>query len=427
MVEAEIEAILNEAIGLKLTSIGSSTLDRAVNRRMRALEIADNKLYLTCLKSSPAELKQLIEEVVIPETWFFRDEKPFQVVQRFVAAAGKDKVFRLLSAPCSTGEEPYSLVITLLQAGVPESNFQVVGMDISSRALKKAAAATYSENSFRTIDLGFRSRYFKKTGAGYVLDDQVRRNVTFKQGNLLNQAFMEYLGKFDIIFCRNLLIYLDRKAQQQSLDTLARLQAKDGLFFVGHAEAGIMRGAGFRAVSDYTTLAFQKIGDQEGSTPRAPQDMAAGGRPILFKSSNPEVAPVAGTTSLPSPAAGDSGAAGSNGFDRARQLAEQGRFGEASGLCEVLLRRQGPSAPVYFLLGGIRDAEGALEEAMMLFKKSVYLDPDNFVGLERLALLAERLGDNSGAEGFRQRAQRIRERGDKRPVPASANSMKMVY
>ena len=225
MVEAEIEAILNEAIGLKLTSIGSSTLDRAVNRRMRALEIADNKLYLTCLKSSPAELKQLIEEVVIPETWFFRDEKPFQVVQRFVAAAGKDKVFRLLSAPCSTGEEPYSLVITLLQAGVPESNFQVVGMDISSRALKKAAAATYSENSFRTIDLGFRSRYFKKTGAGYVLDDQVRRNVTFKQGNLLNQAFMEYLGKFDIIFCRNLLIYLDRKAQQQSLDTLARLQA----------------------------------------------------------------------------------------------------------------------------------------------------------------------------------------------------------
>ena len=276
MVEAEIEAILNEAIGLKLTSIGSSTLDRAVNRRMRALEIADNKLYLTCLKSSPAELKQLIEEVVIPETWFFRDEKPFQVVQRFVAAAGKDKVFRLLSAPCSTGEEPYSLVITLLQAGVPESNFQVVGMDISSRALKKAAAATYSENSFRTIDLGFRSRYFKKTGAGYVLDDQVRRNVTFKQGNLLNQAFMEYLGKFDIIFCRNLLIYLDRKAQQQSLDTLARLQAKDGLFFVGHAEAGIMRGAGFRAVSDYTTLAFQKIGDQEGSTPRAPQDMAAG-------------------------------------------------------------------------------------------------------------------------------------------------------
>lgn len=427
IVEAEIEAILNEAIGLKLTSIGSLTLDRAVNRRMRALKIADNKLYLTCLRSSPAELRLLTEEVVIPETWFFRDEKPFYAVQRFASAGKKDKIFRLLSAPCSTGEEPYSLAISMLQAGVPEANFQVVGMDISERAIKKAIAATYSENSFRNNDLGFRARYFKKTETGYVLDEQIRRNVIFKQGNLLNQVFMEYLGKFDIIFCRNLLIYLDRKAQQQGLDTLAGLLAKDGLFFVGHAEAGIMGGAGFRASSTYTALAFQKRDDRDGNTPKVPQKIAAGCRPTSHKCNVPEVPGSTKIPLLPPPPSTDAGVADDNffnSFNRARQFLEEGRFTEASGLCEVILHRHGPSAQAYFLLGGIREAEGALEEAMTFFKKSIYLDPDNSEGIFRLALLSERLGDMTGAEVFRQRAMRIKERGDKRPLPAPASGIK---
>jgi chemotaxis protein methyltransferase WspC len=123
MADFEIEALLQKAMGLKVTSIGKPTLDRSVERRMKALSIDDKDAYVEKLKSSAHELKELIEEVVIPETWFFRDQEPFKAMIQYLvtqwAPIHQNNLFKVLSIPCSTGEEPYSLTMSLLSSGWP--------------------------------------------------------------------------------------------------------------------------------------------------------------------------------------------------------------------------------------------------------------------------------------------------------------------
>ena len=137
MADFEIEALLQKVMGLKVTSIGKSTLDRSVQRRMKALSINNNDAYAEKLKSSALELKELIEEVVILETWFFRDREPFKAMSQFFInqwhPKHRNNIFRVLSSPCSTGEEPYSLTMTLLDSGWPADKFTVHGVDISRR------------------------------------------------------------------------------------------------------------------------------------------------------------------------------------------------------------------------------------------------------------------------------------------------------
>ena len=205
MADFEIEALLQKVMGLKVTSIGKSTLDRSVQRRMKALSISDKDLYVKNLNSSPLELKELIEEVVIPETWFFRDHEPFKAMTQFFltkwAPKHTDKnLFRVLSSPCSTGEEPYSLTMTLLDCGLPSDKFTIHGVDISHRSIARAKAGVYTENSFRGIDRSYQSKYFKKSYKSYILKDNIREKVHFHPGNVLNRPFMEGLGLFDVIF-----------------------------------------------------------------------------------------------------------------------------------------------------------------------------------------------------------------------------------
>ena len=163
----------------------------------------------------------------MPETWFFRDREAFAalaltVYEDWLGAHPEDHL-RLLSLPSSTGEEPYSMAMALLDAGFPANRFRVDAVDISARALARAGHAVYGKNSFRGNELGFRDRHFEATAHGYRLSDAVRRQVQFQQGNLLAAGFLPGVESYDVIFCRNVLIYFDRAAQDRALTVLVRL------------------------------------------------------------------------------------------------------------------------------------------------------------------------------------------------------------
>ena len=127
----------------------------------------DLQTYLRRLQTSLAELEELIELVVVPETWFFSDRKPFTFLEHYVKSEWlpnrNNGILRLLSIPCSTGEEPYSLAMLLLNAGLTPDKFRIDAVDISKKALLKATNAVYNQNSFRGEDLPQRERYFQQT------------------------------------------------------------------------------------------------------------------------------------------------------------------------------------------------------------------------------------------------------------------------
>ncbi len=146
--------------------------------------------------------------MVVTETWFFRDPETFAAFVRLVREewlpAHTTAPLRLLSVPCSSGEEPFSLVMALLDAGVPAERFQIEAVDISARALARAERGVYGRNSFRGKDLAFRDRYFQPSEEGFVLDPAVRDCVRFCQGNFLSDDFLTGRASYDFIFCRNL-------------------------------------------------------------------------------------------------------------------------------------------------------------------------------------------------------------------------------
>src|SRR5919199_6211265 len=127
MAQATIEALLGKKIGLDASTIGSSKITRAIESRRLACGVPDLQSYLQLLQTSPQELEELIENVIVPETWFFRDRKPFDFLGRYVISEWlpnpKNRSLRILSLPCCTGEEPYSIAITLIEAGLPPTQF----------------------------------------------------------------------------------------------------------------------------------------------------------------------------------------------------------------------------------------------------------------------------------------------------------------
>lgn len=396
MADLEIEALLQKTLGLDISSIGEKSLDRAIERRARALGFDDRASYVDRLKNSVIELTELIEEIVIPETWFFRDSEPFAILNNYAknqwAANHKEGVLRILSVPCSTGEEPYSLVMSLLRDGWPSSRLRIDACDISTRALERARQAVYRSNSFRGKTQDYREIYFNKVKDSYALKKEIKEKAHFHHGNLLNPIFMQSLGIFDVIFCRNVLIYLDEKSRKQVVKTLSQMLTQDGMLFVGHAETSLMSQSLFVPAPYPNAFAFFKK-----SSAKLPP-LASLLKP---KKQSP---PAAAEKQKPAEKIEDKSNAE---LKEVLTLANKGQLQEAASLCEKHIDNNGPSPQAFYLLGIICDASGDPKKAENYLRKALYLKPDHRETLILLSFIAESSGDHMKAETFKQRISRI--------------------
>jgi chemotaxis protein methyltransferase WspC len=400
MVAVEIAQLLRETIGLDADSIGQTTLERAMLERQAACGLADSRAYAARVRSSKDELQALVESVVVPETWFFRDPGAFDALSAVVrhgALPTATEPLRLLSVPSSTGEEPYSMAMALLDAGVPSARFQVDAMDVSLHALERAAAAVYGRNSFRGGGTLGREHHFEPAPGGQRVCERVRRQVRFRHGNMLACPFVPGRDRFDIVFCRNLLIYFDRPTQHRVIEQLSALLRPEGLLFVGSSEGGLALSHGYVSAKLPMAFGFRRL--QPAKAPRA---AAARLVPAAFPVRPRAEAVTTSDAAEAQPAAAD----GPASLDDARQFADQGRFEEAIELCAAHLRVHGPSADLFCLLGVVHDASGHADEAEANYRKALYLDPRHEEAVTHLALLAERRG-SSEAEVLWSRARRL--------------------
>lgn len=408
----EIEQHLKRTMGLDAASIGLPAVERAVQERMAARSLRDEAAYGELLRASAAEMQALIEAVVVPETWFFRDREAFAALTGPVYGewlrTHAEGVFRVLSLPCSTGEEPYSMAMAMLDAGVPANRFRVDAVDISARALAVAQAATYGRNSFRGDDLGFRDRHFDARDRHWALRPVVKRQVHFTPGNIFAPDFLPGAEVYDVIFCRNVLIYFDRPMQDQAVGVLQRLLTPAGCLFVGPSETGLLLSHDFEPARLPLAFAFRK----GRVKPREVRTEPAGSRPLPARPAPaqrpPAPRPFARPTAAPAkPAAPRPATTTASDLDAVAALADQGRLVDAARRCEEILRRDGPSARAYYLLGLVRDAAGSATDAVGLYRKALYLEPRHPEALLHLAFLLEQQGDRAGAKVLTERARRI--------------------
>jgi chemotaxis protein methyltransferase WspC len=398
--------LLRERIGLNPDSVGPA-VGAAVAGRMRAVGVTDPAAYAR-LAEQPGEFQALAEDVAVPETWFFRGGGVFaHLAQRFAnQPRPPGRPFRALSVPCSTGDEPYSLAIALAEAGAPAGAWVLDGVDLSARCLEQARRGRYSEAAFRQTDPELRRRYFRPADGGWELVPGLRQTVRFRQGNLLDPIFLSSEAPYDLIFCRNLFIYLHPEARRRCLATLERLLAADGLLVVGAAEP-LPVDAPFRRVGPDGAFLYQKLGERaapnaERGTRNAERTEKSGEVPRL-RLPPPRTQPPEAAEPRPAPGAPRSG------LDELRRQADGGQLDEALAGCRALLDRAGPSADVYSLMGVVLQARGEAEEANRCFQKALYLRPDHREALTHLMLLAQRDGDAPRADLLRRRLERAPE------------------
>ncbi len=261
-----ILAILRRLTGMNLAR---GTVDEAVAQRMEATGVASRKDYAESV--TEAELRQLVELVVVPESWLFRDPQAFAAATALVRQrlAGGTRVVRILSVPCAGGEEPYSMAMALCDAGVNPESFLIDAVDISAACIARAEAGIFGRNAFRGKDLSFRERYFTALGNdSYRIQDALRARIRFSQGSILD-APLGSAGTYDVIFCRNLLIYFDEPATAAAIARLAAVLDDDGMLLAGYAEVPSFVRHGFTPVPHRQAFALRKDIRRLGAPARA--------------------------------------------------------------------------------------------------------------------------------------------------------------
>ncbi|WP_191575448.1 CheR family methyltransferase [Achromobacter insolitus] len=426
----EFSGLLKRRMGLDSGSIGQAAVERAVRHRMHAAGVDDEQDYLMRVQAWPDEMQQLIEAVIVPETWFFRypesqDAMAALARERLFAPGCEGRTLRVLSVPCSSGEEPYSIAMALLDAGVPPHRFHVDALDISVRMVEFAQRAVYGRNSFRGGDLAFRDRHFSEVPDGHQLAARVRGQVRFQPGNLFDPNLLAGAAPYDFVFCRNLLIYFDLATQERAVQVLRRFARDDGVLFVGPAETSLLTGRRLPAVPLARSFAFRaKPAPALAETPAAARAPLSGQGPIVHAWTPPR-RPVAQTPAprLPvphaaiadtpsAPPAAATGHAAQTSLREIAALADLGRVRDAMAKCLAHIEIHGASADALHLQGLLLDAEGQSRQAQAAYRKALYLDPNHREALLHLAALVASDGDHEGARRLQARAARGEARRD---------------
>lgn len=211
-----------------------SILKNKVTTFCKQREIGSFNTLLALIKKEKQTKQELIDHLTTNETFFYREFK--QIEELSVLVKKSTRHVEILCAPSATGEEPYSIAIALLEAGVLHGSFNIVGIDINSDAIKKAEEAVYREKSVRNLTPEIISKYFTYNGEKYILNNSVKSLVRFKLTNLFDPSFKN-IGKFDFVFSRNMLIYFDKETRLKAKTILENMRKSDeNEVFFGHAD-----------------------------------------------------------------------------------------------------------------------------------------------------------------------------------------------
>ncbi len=239
-----ISTLLKERSGLVLTSDKVYLLESRLIpvARKRGLKGLDD-LVDTIRRTRPEPLiADVTEAMTTNESFFFRDTKPFDlfrdhILPHLLATRATKKSFRIWCAAASTGQEPYSLAIILKENAAKLAGWKVeiVGTDLSREVLDRAKAGMYSQFEVqRGLPIQFLVKYFDKKEDQWQIKSDLRAMIQYKEYNLLGD--LKPLGNFDVVFCRNVLIYFDQATKGKILEGASRLMPEDGLLFLGGAE-----------------------------------------------------------------------------------------------------------------------------------------------------------------------------------------------
>jgi chemotaxis protein methyltransferase CheR len=382
-------------IGLSINNGDNETFRKALEYQMKSRDIEDPEKYLSFLESDTGESIQAWRDIIIAittgESYFFRDKGLFYLLRNtllpeLIKANGAERNLRIWSAGCAAGEEPYSIAI-LIEMILPdfaEWNISITGTDINEISLKKGERGIYSQWSFRMVDKSIQEKYFKKHRDGWEINDGIRKMVTFRYGNLIDDSFFQpqsQAGNMDIIICRNVFIYFDKSAVSSTINKFERILNPGGYLITGHAELSGHDLPGMNQLLFPEAVIFQK-----NSLPGLKKDLLSGlsyhneeiknnmlnrayntGEPVkqMMQIKSSDITKKVSTEEK-------------DDYDsilqKAKEYANSGDYENALSFIQTGMSVYPYSADLNFLMAQIEEAKGNINEAKNLFRKAIYLD-----------------------------------------------------
>lgn len=433
----EIMQFVFSEIGLVYYRDKENELCRKIDKAVKRSGAADYREYLAMIRNNRHEISRefdnLVSELTIGETHFFRDEKLFMGIKDKVlpAVIEKNKNRKRLwiwSAGCATGEEVYSISILInryFSHRLQDWDLRITGTDINRDFLHQAINGVYTDWSFRGTPGEIKQNCFYRDENAWHIQPEHKKNVYFQYHNLVSMpvpSIFHNLFSFDIIFCRNVMIYFDSKTIEKLIYKFQESLVPDGWLVVGHADHNIRYFGSFKTVMlPGTSFYLNTAGSNEGVF-----NNGSG----LFKNPFPSGSDMAGKTALPGDpksrsstfepdkrvAREETGKSKLSGDKRAETfiqkpsekkppdlptltaLINRGKWEEASLLCEASIEATPMDATLYLLSAFILEQKGLSNDAVASLRKALYLDRKFVVGHYHLGLLHQNLGDLKKAE-----------------------------
>lgn len=369
---------------------------RWIDRRAAALDLSI-AAYQDRLLRVESERRLLSEQVAVPESWVNRYPASFELLRaRAVASRPGDGTFRVVSLGCASGQEPFTVAATLLDAGLSRDRVEIIAVDRSRAAIDAARSGLLPSMAIRDeIPPSLQAR-FERDGSGWRVDPEVHSTVDFVEADIVTDPLPVSPASCDVVLCRNVLIYLAAEPRRRLSVRAAGFLKPDGVLLAGHADPPADLGIALESIDLPGGFAWRAItGDRPARDARTSID-----RPLRR--------PVA-TTRFPvldskpaRPREADASDAAS-----VRRLAEVGRIEEARAVGEALVDRRPDDIETRMLLARIEREDGRFDVAREHLRRLLYLEPENAEALSEMVSLAEAEGDVAAAIRHQRRLERI--------------------
>ncbi len=354
--------------------------------------------YYKALARDDTEFNELLNLVTINETSFLRFPAQFDALRNLVlpeimaAKSGGNKAIRVWSAGCSTGEEPYSIAMTLIDSGIELAGYkpQVLGTDVSTKALARAKAGVYGKRTMMNVPPDVLSRHFDPTASGeYRVNDRVRSYVDFGYQNLIKEPYpLSLMGNWDIIFCRNVTIYFRLDSTRRVVSNFFDSLNPGGYLFIGHSETLTSINEDFEALEMGGVFLYRKP---------TPRKTFAFGQSASAKPARPRTSPAGRTRpeAKPKPVAAtvaaDPGA--DDPLEQARVDLKEGRPGQVLEIVSAVLEDDPNNAEAHLLAAYVHADTGDYDAAMQESHRALAINPLLPVARYILGIIHQRQGD----------------------------------
>ena len=428
----KIKQFIFSATGLIYYQDKTDELYRKIHKAMKHSGAADYRHYLSMITASADEgsvaFERLVSDLTIGETHFFRDESLFNgfrdvILPEVIKKNRAKKRLWIWSAGCATGEEAYTLAILIAQHFphlLQGWDLRIIGTDINRDFLNRAIKGEYSQWSFRGTPEQIKQTCFFPKGRNWQIKPEYKKHLSFQYHNLATMPFpsvFQNLNSFDIIFCRNVMIYFDAATNQKLIRQFQESLVPDGWLVIGHADHNIRYFTSFKTVMLPGTSFYQNCAGHAGETPKETArvfepflfDLAdAGGKSISDKKKTAPLSTFRATNNhtippvrkprhspCPPPEITRQKPVEKQSSDSAKlnDLINQGKWDEASRLCQHLIKLSPLDTTVHLLSALLSEHRGLVPEAVTSLKKALYLDRKFVLGHYHLGLLQQATGD----------------------------------